>query len=394
MRHTLPVAMNRWTVGALVALALVGGCSKSNPVDPSPASSAQGVVMFGFQDQPITITHMLDPGTPAEPLDDRVTGVETYTFGGDTTSAILQIIDNTVANAVRPYRREGTDSFRRFLDYDVRSTDRQVGLDTDLFQLRDGQGVVGRSEYFASALINGTETVNTPATNTVKPWGRAQETILLSIGNLQRDSVLSLSFSLDPRAVLYVLEVLDYNDLVTQKALSLATGGPMPVSLPHQYSTWGFVQPGQNTSVRIPYYHVPFVKGWFPQTKLVRVTGLDADGRVVARPRTDFIQRPTGRDDVGNNLYELDPLGGWVITLDPYPRGYGRPQAVGGPVPGVLTADQVEQMLGGTVPTGALRSTELARQDIARQALNRTAASSPRIGLGTSLPAGVLRTNR
>ena len=88
------------------------------------------------------------------------------------------------------------------------------------------------------------------------------------------------------------------------------------------------------------------------------------------------------------------PLGGWVITLDPYPRGYGRPQAVGGPVPGVLTADQVEQMLGGTVPAGALRSTELARQDIARQALNRTAASSPRIGLGTSLPAGVLRTNR
>ena len=226
MRHTLPVAMNRWTVGALVALALVGGCSKSNPVDPSPASSAQGVVMFGFQDQPITITHMLDPGTPAGPLDDRVTGVETYTFGGDTTSAILQIIDNTVANAVRPYRREGTDSFRRFLDYDVRSTDRQVGLDTDLFQLRDGQGVVGRSEYFASALINGTETVNTPATNTVKPWGRAQETILLSIGNLQRDSVLSLSFSLDPRAVVYVLEVLDYNDVVLQKPLNLATGLP------------------------------------------------------------------------------------------------------------------------------------------------------------------------
>jgi len=394
MRHSLPVAMNRWTACALVALALASGCSKSNPVDPSPSSSSQGVVMFGFQDQSITITHMLDPGTPAEPLDDRVTGTETYSFGGDTTSAILQVIDNTPANAMRPYRREGTDSFRRFLDYDVRSTDRQVGFDTDLFQLRDSQGQIGRSEYFATALVNGNETVNTPSTNTVKPWGRAQETILLSIGNLQRDSVLSLSFSLDPRAVIYVLEVLNYNDVVNQKSLNLATATPMPVALPHQYSTWGFVQPGQNTTVRIPYYHVPFVKGWFPQTKLVRVTGLDAEGRVVARPRTDFLQRATGRDDFGNNLYELDPLGGWVITLDPYPRGYGRPQAVGGPVPGVLTADQVDRMIGGVPATGALQSLDPAQREITRLAQTRTAAAAPRIGLGQSLPAGILRSNR
>jgi len=394
MRHTLPVAMNRWTASALVALALVSGCSKPNPVDPSPASSSQGVLMFGFQDQPITMVHMLDPGTPADPFDDRVTGTETFTVGGDTTSAILQVIDNTSANAMRPYRREGTDAFRRFLDYDVRSTDRQVGLNTDLFQLRDGQGLVGRSEYFATALMNGMETIDTPATNLVKPWGRAQETILLSIGNLQRDSVLSLSFSLDARATIYVLEVMDYNDVATQKSLNLSTATPLPVSLPHQYSTWGFVRPGQNTTVRIPYYHVPFVKGWFPQTKLVRVTGLDADGRVVARPRTDFIQRPTGRDDFGNNLYELDPLGGWVIALDPYPRGYGRPQTAGGPVPGVLTADQVEQMLGTLPTSGALQSTELARQEVSRLAQTRVGGAAPRIGMGTTVPTGVFRTNR
>ena len=390
MRHTLSPAMNRWTVGAVLALALVSGCSKSNPVDPTPASSSQGAVMFGFQDQPIALFHMLDPGTPADPLDDRLLSTETFTFGGDSTSAILQVIDNTPASLMRPYRREGTDAFRRFLDYDVPANDRQVGRNTDLFQLRDDQSILGRSEYFATALASGTETPSSPATNTVTPWGRANSSIRLAIGNLQRDSVLSLSFEKDPACVLYVMEIVPYDRVVTQKSLGFSTALPMPISLPHQYSEWGFVQPSQNTSIRVPYFHVPFVKSWFPQTKLVRIVGLDAKGRVVAVPRTDYIQRASGRDDAGNNLYELDPLGGWVITLDPYPRGYGRPQATGSSVPGVFTADEVERMTGGALPTGPIRSTLMARQEIeAAAALDPVAPSALRIGIGQTAPIGL-----
>ena len=65
---------------------------------------------------------------------------------------------------------------------------------------------------YGAALINGIETPASPTTNSVKPWGRTQPSLILSVGDLQRDSVLSLSFTPEPNAAVYILEIADFDD--------------------------------------------------------------------------------------------------------------------------------------------------------------------------------------
>lgn len=395
MRQHRFIRAARWAAVAALALALVGGCSDSNPVDPSPNPIVGNSLLLGFQDEALPYFTMLDPATPSDIIDDRRVSTQFFSFGGDTTSAILQAIDFTSASLLRPYRREGTGPYRRVLDYDVPASDRQIGKNTDLFVVRDGEGVVSQSEYFATGLVGNTETLSSPRTNALKPWGRTTTSLALSISDLQRDSVLSLSFTPDPRAAIYILEILDFDNVNLLRELGFATALPMPVATTHQFSNWGFVLPGQETSIRIPFFNVPFIKGQFPITILCRVIAIDAQGRVVGRPDTDFISRPLGRDDIGNNLYELDPLGGWVITLDPYPRGYIRPQAVGARAAGgVLTGAQVRSMTGALAfQPGPPASTMTMRQALEQAALRRTstARALPRIGIGQTAPKGLFQ---
>lgn len=395
MRQSSLIRTAQHAVLAALAVALMSGCEKSNPIDPSPGNAPGSTLLLGYQDEAIAFFNMRDPGTPDDTIDDRLVSTETFTFGGDTTSAILQAIDQSTANLVRPYRREGTGAYRRVLDYDVPANDRQIGRNTDLFVLRDAEGVVGTSEYFATALVNGIETTASPTTNAILPWGRTQTSLVLSIGDLQRDSVLSLSFTPDPRAATYILEIADFDDITIQRELGFASATPMPVAMPHQFSNWGFVLRGQETSIRIPFFNVPFIKGQFPITVLCRVIALDASGRVVGRADTDYIRRATGRDDAGNNLYELDPLGGWVITMDPYPRGYGRPQAIGTrAAAGVLTGEAVRNLVGAQQAQLSGTTTVVSqRQALERAALTRTGnpLRSTSIGFGQSAPAGMFK---
>ncbi len=393
MRQHSLIRAAQWAALAVLAFALASGCSDSNPIDPSPSNAPGSTLLLGFQDESIPYFNVLDPNTPTDVIDDRVVSTQTVTFGGDTTSAILQVIDFSNASLMRPYRREGTGPYRRVLDYDVPANDRQIGKNTDLYTLRDGEGVVGQSQYFATGLINGTETPASPTTNALLPWGRTSRSLVLSIDRLQRDSVLKISFTPEPRAAVYILELLDFDNVQIGRDLGFAAALPVPVSVPHQFSSWGFVQRGQETSIRIPFNHVPFQKGQFPLTVLCRVTAMDANGRVVGRAEPDFIQRATGRDDANNNLYELDPLGGWVITLDPYPKGYLRPQAIGASgIPGVLTGEQVRMMVGDQAfATGLSGTTAQSRQAVDQAALQRTDNGLPAItiGLGHTPPAGL-----
>lgn len=383
----------QWAATATLALVLLSGCTKSNPIDPSPTTSPGSSLLFGFQDEVLPFYDALDPGTPTDLLDDRLLATHVFSFGGDSTSAILQVVDFTPANLVRPYRREGSSAYRRVLDYDVPASDRQIGDNTDLFVLRDAEGVVGSSEYFVTALLNGVETTASPRTNALRPWGRTQTSLALSVGDLQRDSVLTLSVTPDPRAAIYVLEISSFDNFAVQRDLGFAAAIPMPVSMPHQFSGWGFVLPGQETSIRVPFFNVPFLRGQFPITLLCRVIALDAQGRVVGRPDTDYIRRATGRDDAGNSLYELDPLGGWVIRLDPYPLGYNRPQALTArATPGVFTSEQVREFLArfpNSAPASGI-AVDQQIQTLRQSALGRgpSPLSQLRIGIGQVAPKG------
>lgn len=383
---------------ACLAASLLTGCSsKVDPVGPGESSAASSdVILFGVQDQAVTSFTLSDPGTPTDPFDDRLLSTATTTFGGDTTSAILQILDASPANSMRPYRREGASTFTRFLDFDVQANDRNLRTGIDTYLLRDPTGVFGVSEYLATGLVNGLETTRSPASNKVVPWGHVTESLVLSISRVQRDSVMSISFTPDPRAVIYVLEGYSFNNVQTSRDLGVLSSFPLPVAMPHQISQVRFILPGQETQIRIPLYRVPFQKNQFPVTLVMRMTAIDANGRVVARSAPDFVQRPLGRDDANNNIYELDPLGGWTITCDPYPRGYVRSQGVGEGIGPGVPYETVQAMIGGRVLAGARSAVtyesllpSLRQLTLARESSGERPLSLP--GLLSTVPKGLFR---
>jgi hypothetical protein len=376
-----------------LAVSLLTGCSdKVTPLTPGDnAGASSDIVLFGVQDQIVTSTAWSDPGTPQDPTDDTFIGASSLTFGGDTTSAILQVLDASEANTVRPYRREGASQFTRFLDFDVPAFDRNLRTNTDLYLLRDSRGILGASEYLAKGIVNGLETRSSPVSNQVFPWGHVENSLILSIDRLQRDSVMAISFTPDPRAVVYVLEGYFSSVITTSRDLGALSSLPLPIAMTHQFSSFGFVLPGEETQIRIPFYRVPFQKNLFPLQFVMRMSAIDANGRVVARSAPDFIQRPLGRDEANNNLYELDPVGGWIITLDPYPRGYGRPQASVQAAPPV-TYDHatVQAMLGGRTP-GSFPSSVVTYESL-MPALQQAAQSYEAAGGRPVTLPGVLPT--
>jgi len=383
---------------AFLAVAFLSGCSsKVDPVGPGESSGASAdVILFGVQDQAVTSFRLSDPGTPTDPFDDRLLGTSTSTFGGDTTSAILQILDASNANSMRPYRREGSGAFTRFLDFDVPANDRNLRTGIDTYLLRDPSGVFGVSQYLVTGLVNGLETTKSPASNKVVPWGHVTESLVLSINRIQRDSVLSISFTPDLRAVLYVLEGYLFNNVQTSRDLGALSSFALPVAMPHQISSVGFVLPGQETQIRIPLYRVPFQKNLFPLTLVMRMTAIDANGRVVSRSQPDFVLRPLGRDDANNNIYELDPLGGWIITCDPYPRGYVRPQGETEETGPGVPYETVQAMVGGRVAGGTRSAVtyesllpSLRQITLARESSGERAPSLP--GILPTVPKGLFR---
>ena len=308
------------TAMAVIA-AIAGGCSKPTPTAPGEGTPADSRMrMFGFQDQLVpTVVLITVPKDPAKPP--FVTDVVSFSFG-DTSSSVLEFIDGTVSNSFRPYtRQQPGEEFRPATDFDITNVDKQVSLGVDVGGIIHPQGVSNRSEYMVTGLLNGVITQSSPYTNKVVPWGAMDFGLSLNFDAIQVDSVLTVSFEPDPRAVFYVLEICLFKDVNSIPAL-LQGSTPLPIAYEHNISGWGIVPPGYESGIRIRLYTVPFSKV-FPLSILVRVSAIDASGRVVSRSPSDFVGFPQGTDPDGDNLFAAIASGGFIMTANPYPKGYG-----------------------------------------------------------------------
>ena len=309
------------TTALAVLAAIAGGCSKETPTAPGQAPQTSGnLLMFGFQDQLIPFFLVGDPKTPGDPGDDVLLGVAA-TFFGDTSSSVLEIVDFTQANAYRPYSRPAAgQEFRPATDFDFTPSDKQISRHVDIGGVVHPAGVKGSSEYMVTGVLNGTITPSSPYTNTVVPWGPTDDGLVLNFDRVQTDSVLTVSFEPDARAVIYVLELSLFAN-INQRSLLHHGSLPLPIAFSHKYSRWGFVPRGGESNIRIPLYRVPFQK-IFPLQVVVRVSAIDTYGRVVSRSPSDYVQNQQGSDGT-YNYYALDPCGGFFMVANPYPKGYG-----------------------------------------------------------------------
>jgi hypothetical protein len=73
----------------------------------------------------------------------------------------------------------------------------------------------------------------------------------VEVGRVQRDSVMTLSFTHEPRAVAYFVEIVDFGAVSLNRTAALAASLPLPVALPHQLSRFFVLLPGEELA-RIP----------------------------------------------------------------------------------------------------------------------------------------------
>jgi hypothetical protein len=309
-------------IALVVSVAVVGGCSESNPTAPGEGTPTDNrLLMFGFQDQEIPFFFITDP-KPLDPSTDPppfVSGVGLVSFG-DTNSSVLEIVDLTQSNSFRPYSRQPGGEFQRANDFDIMPFDKQIHLSVDIAGVAHPAGVKNSSEYLVSGLLNGTLTPQSPYSNTVVPWGPTDYTLSLNINAIQVDSVLTINFIPDSRAVIYVVEMSLF-DAINRPDFLLQGSLPLPIAHPHSLSFWFFVPPGQESNIRVPLYAVPFQINWFPLAVVVRVTAIDAFGRVVSRSPSDFVLDSQGSDQTNDYLIAF-PSGGFFMVANPYPNGY------------------------------------------------------------------------
>ena len=378
------------TTALAVITAIAGGCSKPTPTAPGAGNPAdERLLMFGFHDQEIPFFFFADPKTPTDPRDDVLTGIGTVSFG-DTNSSVLEIVDGTQSNAFRPYSRNPGEEFRPATDFDFPPFDKQIDLGVDLAGIVHPAGEKNRSEYMATGVLNGIITPNSPFTNTVVPWGPTDDVLTLNIDRIQADSVLTINFTPDPRAVLYVLELSRFADISRRDFLHLGSL-PLPIAFPHNLSGWGFLPPGGESGIRIPLYVVPFQR-IFPLSVVVRVSAIDANGHVVSRSPSDYALSSQGSDP-GHNFYVLDPCGGFIMTANPYPKGY---QITSGATPDAalasspfpfVTHEDMSRMLAGRAGMAATEHIVLPRS-LAQVSPSAPAAALP--ALARKLPQGIL----
>ena len=133
------------------------------------------------------------------------------------------------------------------------------------------------------------------------------------------DSVLNVQFTEDPRALFYVLEINSANDILGNGSSYANERRLRAIPAPLQPGTRSL----QSFILLMPAgtgltgFNATISSHLWPLAFYIRVTAFDANGQMVNRVNDYFSS--TSRD--GNlNLRTLEPVGGAVELLDPYPN--------------------------------------------------------------------------
>ena len=319
----------------LLALALLlSGCSKKVTQPDASFTTPEGVaggrvIMMGWSDQAVYGVVIGDPGTPDDRFDDTVLEWETFFFS-DTTAVRFQIWDNTAANGYQVFRTSANGGLTRLYDYDVRPTRKYLFAQTDIFEFADAAPASPTSDYIGRGTFNGVVGTNSPLTNRVLPVGRIDDGLEVTFQRPVRDSILNLRWVPDARATFYVVEILDANSFKTRRANTLRSMLPSPIISDSRIPNIPFIVMASETPALV----LPFYPAIFPVRLFIRISAYDAAGRMVSRNNQDVttFTRDVPPSSPYRRIYEVLPLGGVLVTLDPYNSGTLQPLALS-PVP-------------------------------------------------------------
>jgi len=349
MRSVPASTLGTIALGALLTLA-AGGCSKKTVApasQPVPQGQQSGeMIMMGWHEQGSVWFVVDDPGTPDTPNDDVLSTVGADFFA-DPNGVRTTTLDISNSNSLEAMRVGENGNVAPLFDFMVPATVRLIGANLDSYDFEDF-APLAPPQYFGRGVLNGTVTTGSPVSNPASALPTCDDNMNFIPEPIasQRDSVLDVQFEEDPRAAFYVVEISDGSavvgtgDVFTNERRARGILSPL---LPGQRPlNSGIVLMPAGTG--LSGFHVTFSTRAFPLFFHIRVTAIDAQGRMVNRVN-DYLH--THQASGPDNIETYEPLGGAVEVLNPY-SDQGPPLVL----PEFLTRDQAFALLGSFGGTG------------------------------------------
>ncbi|MCC6649707.1 MAG: hypothetical protein IT348_01005 [Candidatus Eisenbacteria bacterium] len=324
---------------AFFAFAALAGCAKKVTAPDSGFSTLEGVqtddvLLVGWQQPERLAAHYLDPGTPDDNSDDYVGTVEQ--LAPDSVGHVMAaVFDHSIATGLQVFRKYENGGLASMFDYSLRPLIKDLVLQRDVFTFEDPSPIASGASYVVRGTMNGSAGNSAPISNLTAPLGAIDEDILLTSADRFADSIGVVSWTPDPRAVLYIVNILDFGEVTASRNKAIYTNFPAPIYPDPTSSQVILLQTGTS----IPFN---FVGDHFPIRMIVRVAAVDANFRIVNRlnpgaatlltrppvPNDPFKLRFTEEGPAGFNAYTVLPVGGAKIVFDPFNQDV-RPQFAG-----------------------------------------------------------------
>lgn len=278
---------------ALSALALSAGCEKRpTGFDPNP-NAPEGVTspnarLLAYRNAALRV---LVRDYASARIDSVAVGAQA--FPGPTDMPLLMLLDGTQANTFDLYRRSDAGKFERTADYPLQSVTKFVSAGYEMFFSTDpSPGDFSPPTYLARGLVNGVASHQSPLTNE----GRLATPVVQPItynGDLQPlDSLFVVSWVGVPGAVGYWVHIYEKPIAGGQRLLSSL---PSPIA----YLTAGDLflgyragnVPGGSVQFRLGDTSLLTLESRNPllgRDYIVRVSGVDANGQVIAQTPGDL----------------------------------------------------------------------------------------------------------
>jgi hypothetical protein len=273
---------------ALVSLVLAAGCEKRptgydpNPNTPEgvPAADARLLAYRNAGLRVVAIDFLPNPIDSAESF--------AQAFPGPTSLPLLLLLDGTFANSFELYRRSSAGTFERTSDYALQSVFKYVNAGYESFFSTDpAPSSYAPPSYLARGLVNGVASHQSPLSNE----GRLATPDVLPItynGDLQPlDSLFTVSWVGVPGAVGYWVHIYEKPIPGGQRVESSL---PAPIAYITAADEFIGYRAGNNPGGSVQFklgdtslLTLKYTPALLGHEYLVRVSGVNADGQVMAQ---------------------------------------------------------------------------------------------------------------
>lgn len=324
---------------AAFALFALTGCSEKITTPDAGYSTLEGVptdqmVLVGYQQPTLEEAHWLQ-GTQ---VGDRPFFAYSVPMSPDSAGRLFgMVFDHTVADGLQLYRNQDGAGLVPVFDYTLRPYVKDLPNLRDIFSFQDLNAGGTDVRWIVRGTLNGRVSHESPVSNEALASGMFDQTMVPTSLVRFRDSLGTVSWTPDPRAAFYIVDVVDYQDVSGNR--NLASRCQLPAPIYPDPSVRQTVLLTDSTQISFN-----FSGDHFPKRLLLRVAAVDEHFHVINRLNPGAATLQTVSPDLGTfehykfvfteegppsyNAFYVLPMGGAKIVFDPFVQDIGTREAI------------------------------------------------------------------